>query len=45
MCRITELNVEYDEEDDEEVEEDEDDEDDGVRKFVSLGAGFVFRER
>ena len=37
MWRITELNVEYDEEDDEEVEEDEDDEDDGVRKFVIFG--------
>ena len=43
--RITELNVEYDEEDDEEVEEDEDDEDDGVRKFVIFGRGFMFQRK
>ena len=38
MWRITELNIEYDEEEDEEeTEGGEDDEDDGVRKFVIFG--------
>ena len=38
MWRITELNIEYDEEIEEEGEnEDDEDEDDGVRKFVIFG--------